>query len=171
MKDRLRELSWLVLILVVVVGCTGGGGKSSSPLPPRSDRSIDDFIARYVKLTKERDSQALAAMYTDPAEMVEMGVAQTLSRAELKDHFDAVFAVVSTVYDSQAKDVVVTVTGNSAVVEFTWFQDVENAFLGKRVKSEGHALWSLTRVGGEWYIARAESSPTVELDGIPFPAG
>ena len=129
-------------------------------MPSSPDRSIDDFIARYVKLTKEKDSQGLAAMYTDPAEWTDVTGTRSLTRAEIKDLFDATYSIVSTVYDSQAKDVTITVSGSSAVVQFTWMQDVHNTVLGQRVKTEGSMTWSLERVGGKWYITEAKVRPS-----------
>ena len=96
MKDWIRRLPWFVLLLVIVTGCAGGGGGGSSPSPSSPDRSIDDFIARYVKLTKEKDSQGLAAMYTDPAEWTDVTGTRSLTRAEIKDLFDATYSIVST---------------------------------------------------------------------------
>lgn len=110
-------------------------------------------MARYVQYTKERDAQALADMYTDPADWTELGVTQSLSRAEIKTLFEGVFLVVTEVYDSRVYDVDATVSGDTAVVEFTWMQDVYNSVLEQRLQSQGAKTWTLQRIGGQWYIS------------------
>lgn len=95
-------------------------------------------------------------MFADPSQSSGPGGAQTLSRSEMKSLFDAMYAVVSAVYEMDAFDVRSTVDGDAATVTFEWVQVVENAVLG-RVRSEGTNTWRLRRIGGEWYIAEAHT--------------
>jgi len=155
------QVSVLVFILFVAAGC-GGGGRSGGGLGgggagPGPEATIDAFIARYVQHTKDRNSAALADMYTEPAEWTDVAGTRQLSRAEIKAQFDTVYSIVTTVYDSQAKDVSATVSGDTATVRFTWFQDVYNSVLEQRVQSEGDIIWTLKRIGGQWFIAHAQS--------------
>lgn len=56
-------------------------------------------------------------------------------------------------------------TSVSAKRKITWYQDVENAILG-RVPSEGCNIWSLVRIDGNWFIARAKGGPPVSSKEI-----
>lgn len=150
------QAPWLVTLVVIVSVVVVGDGLGLASPAPHSLGSIDAFLERYVQLTKEMDSAALAAMYTDPAEWTDfLGTTSTLSRAQIQAQFDSSYMIVTKVYDSRVRDVTVSVSGDTAVVELTWYQDVENAVLG-RVQSEGRMVWSLTRIDGNWYIARSE---------------
>ena len=146
----------LMLVLMVAAGC-GGGGRSGGGGSGGPNTSIDGFIQRYVQYTKERNSEALANMYTDPADLTEFGHTRRLTRAEIKAQFDMVFTITTTVYDSQARNVSATVSGDTATVQFTWMQDVYNSALGQRVKTEGDKTWILKRIGGQWYISHEKS--------------
>jgi len=95
-------------------------------------------------------------MFTDPANWTDPTGTKSLSRAEIKDQFDSMFDIVTTIYDMEATDVEATISSNVATVQFAWKQDVENAFLG-RVQSEGKMTWQLQRIAGQWFIAHAQT--------------
>lgn len=102
----------------------------------------------------------MALMYTEPAQWTEGPAGtQELSRAEIKAMLDATYLIATTIYASEARDLKITVSGDSATVEFTWFQDVWNAMLGQRATSQGEITWLLERVAGVWYIAHSKMGP------------
>ncbi len=156
LRPALRRFgtSLCLVLLVMVVGC---GGSSTAV---KSDLDIDAFIQKYVDRSKARDSQGLADMFTDPANWTDPTGTKSLSRAEIKDQFDSMFDIVTTIYDMEATDVEATISSNVATVQFAWKQDVENAFLG-RVQSEGKMTWQLQRIAGQWFIAHAQT----QIDG------
>lgn len=148
---RFRLLLCL-LLLVSIIGYTGGSGSASV----NSNADIDELIQRYVERSMARDAQGLADLFTDPAQWTDPTGVQSLTRAQIKTQFDAMYAIVTTIYDMDVGGVSVTVSGNTATVQFSWSQDVENAFLG-RVQSAGSMTWQLQRIAGMWYIAHAQT--------------
>lgn len=170
-------LAWVMVASAatgLLVGVSIGLAYAASDPDPTAaasdspDASIEALLEAHVRFAKERNAKALASLYTDPAEWVELtGAVSTLSRDEIEAQYLTALAVVTHVYDTYVRDVSITVSGDTATVEYTWYQDVENAVLG-RVQSEGHNIWSLVRVNGNWLVAKAESRPIGVMGDLPF---
>lgn len=127
---------------------------------PDEHTAIETFVHKYAKHAKEQETEEMALMYTEPAQWTEGPAGtQELSRAEIKAMLDATYLIATTIYASEARDLKITVSGDSATVEFTWFQDVWNAVLGQRATSQGEITWLLERVAGVWYIAHSKMGP------------
>lgn len=157
--------AWPVLVAVTV-----GGAAAAQPADEES--RIVALVPRWQQAWNAHDMKALAALFTEDADFVNVGARHWKGRAEIETQHAARLPQFAESVWSTKESTVQFLTPDIALAHVTWgMKGDKNPDGTSREPREGVFTWLVVKKNGEWLIRAAQNTNRGNLPSPPVIAG